>query len=126
MNRRQAMQAIGALAAGRWRSDGIEHKDKPHESREPGAAGYVVTEFEPYGFINSIHSCCLDFTQSHYDHFESLRFGVYYDEGETVQVDINGAGEDARSGSLSQLTPDQAREASLALFMAAEEVDSYE
>lgn len=124
-SRRQALQAVAALATTAWAADDIDPADEPQESRPYGAAGYTVNELEGVGLVTSVRSCCMDVSLADRDEFEATKLGVYHDGG-TVQVDLDGQGEKHHGGTLATLDPEQAREVAVAIYMAAEEASRWE
>lgn len=117
MNRRETLQTLAALAAGRWASEGWD-PDEMENWDEIGGGVYNTTELDLASYYASVNSVVLHWEEA--DRFEAGKLVVAYDEKDVTLITA-GEAELFDASSLVELDPDQAREVAVALYQAAEE-----
>jgi hypothetical protein len=122
ISRRRAMQAVGALAAGRWAQSeyDIEDADEwdPVDGTGYGGFSHEISEFNGNGYTYDGWGG-FDLWDTPLD--ETVSEVLYGRDG--VSIVFQGSNDDLEAGMLARFSPGEAQAFAASVFMAAEELD---
>jgi hypothetical protein len=119
LTRREALSALGALAATRWDAEGF---DDPPEEWDPIEGPMDVVDVDPARPSLTGEGPLGGFLLDR-DDVADAALSVWYDRpGVYVSLEVEGEG-DVYAGGSGMLDPDQARDLAVALYQAAEELE---